>query len=174
MSVIFKDCSPFTPRVFISALPHGISQLCSKLRAIAAAASNNGMVVHPNTSLQYHLTGDDDIVAEETLVLSWSGDDKPSVYVFFLDGSPVEHFTTKIFGRWTTFPFHMVDMYTAKGSKPEGWESWAESNLAQMRTDEQREEFNLLCDIYEDTGYYDFPPAAISRQEELGYALGEY
>ena len=174
MTVSFKDCKPFTPRVLIGALPEGIAQFGSKLRAIAKAASNGRMVVHPNTSLQYFLTGDDDIVAAETLALTLPGDDEPLVYVIFLDGSPTGHFTAKIFGRWTTLPFHMIDLYTATESRPEGWEAWAESNLAQIKTDERQEEYNFLCDIYNDTEHYDFSDEAWDRRRALGYALGEY
>lgn len=170
----FKDCTPFTNPVFVDALPNGISQLCGKLRAVATAAKNGRMVVSNQTSLQYLLTSDDDLASLETLVLTLPDDDDPLVYVYFLDGSPLDRFAAKIFGRWAEIPFHMIDLYTATESKPEGWEAWVESCIAQRETDEKREEFALLCETYNDTGHRDFPFAAWERKDELGYALGEY
>lgn len=171
----FEDCTPFTPRVFLAELPNGLAQFGQKVRIIAKAAEAHGrMTVHSDTSIQYLLTGDDNIAAMETLALANEDSTEPAVYVSFLDGSPFETFRAKIFGGWMAIPFHMIDLYTATESKPSGWYRWAQSWLDQIATDEMREEFALLCEIYDNTGYYDFPPAAIDRQEELGYALGEY
>lgn len=56
----------------------------------------------------------------------------------------------------------------------ENWEAWAESWIAQRKTDERQAEFDLLCDIYNDTERYDFSDDAWDRRRALGYALGEY
>lgn len=132
------------------------------------------MIVHPDTSLQYLLTADDSIVAVETLALSYSEDDNPIAHVSFVDGSPLEEFSAKIFGCWADIPFHMIDIFTATEPKPEGWYRWAESWIDQMSTDERRQEFALLCDIYNNTEHYDFSDAAWDRRRALGYALGEF